>query len=288
MTDTLALAKLYTDVATWFGERTSASLAIPYVTGTSAISVSGTPTAAAELVVLIVAGGTVGTPGITYRVGIDGEWGDELELGAATSILVSAVGLTFDLGAGTLIADNYWSARTWAPVAQPFGWREPTKHLGGDSSLQISWTPGGPTGDLGRDGPAKWPGGMGNDGPERGSDIRPIATLYELCTLTLRAYDASAPEDELVQYKAARTLYDALRAALYKSAHGTFTIESQGWLVEKKERRHGATIQLVIALQAMIAADPAEESTTTMVGAEITASELDLNQLIIIEEQEPT
>jgi len=126
-----------------------------------------------------------------------------------------------------------------------FGWRELAKQVnqGPGQANRVVFVPGTvPDGDMGKDLPARNPGRV----------PRPIATVAEIVTIEVWGYDASAPENELKQYEAARFLYDAVRAAVYRSSHGTYTIEGQNWVTEKTERRFGAAIRIELAIQAMI------------------------------------
>lgn len=133
-------------------------------------------------------------------------------------------------------------------VPNLFGWREPSKRpaSGGagtaPTGTRITWVPGDPDGDLGELGPAKQPG----------RNPRPLATLAELFTVEVQAHDPSAPENERLQYEAARLLFDAWYRAVYLAAHGTFELVSTQWLNEKNQRRHGACIRAVCAINAMV------------------------------------
>lgn len=123
------------------------------------------------------------------------------------------------------------------PVPNLFGWREAGKQM--EPGDRITWAPGD-DGDMGEDLPVRGPGG----------NPRKLGSIGELCTIEIQGHDASKPEDERLQYVAARKLYDALRRALYLKAYGTFEIQSTAWVNTKLERRHGATIRLVLAIQA--------------------------------------
>lgn len=88
--------------------------------GTSVVTLGATltPMDDYELVLSIVAGGTVGTTGITYKYSLDGgrTMSATQALGTATSIAVpDSGGLTLELAAGTLVAgDRYTSTITAA------------------------------------------------------------------------------------------------------------------------------------------------------------------------------
>lgn len=126
------------------------------------------------------------------------------------------------------------------PVPQPLGWRAPARN---DHGPRIVWVPGDDaSGALGEVAGAKYPG----------RDPRSLATLHELVTVYLEGVDTSAPEDERAQYKVARLLFDAWFRAAHLVAHGTFAIRSVGWVTGKKERRRGATIRVLLSVEAMV------------------------------------
>lgn len=127
------------------------------------------------------------------------------------------------------------------PVPQSFGWREPTKRSG--SSLRIVWVPGDDrTGELGEVAPARNPG----------RNPRPLATLRELFTVYIEAHDPSAPEIERTQYQAARELLDAWIRAVHLASFGTYELSKPSWVIDKKERRFGATIRVLGTIEAMV------------------------------------
>lgn len=146
-----------------------------------------------------------------------------------------------------------------------FGRKEVTKQInqGPGRANRIVFVPGlYPGGDLGKDLPPRNPG----------RSPRSIATLGEVFTVLVWAYDGAAPENEFKQYKAARLLYDDWRAALYRATHadepldaptvGRVSILDQRWVTEKNERRFGAEIQIVCVVEAMV---PDEHSASTLV-----------------------
>jgi hypothetical protein len=133
-----------------------------------------------------------------------------------------------------------------------FGWREPDKRE--PAAPRIVWVPGDDASDsIGEMRAARSPG----RNPER-----PLATLGELVTVYLEGVDPTEPENERKQYAAARTVLDAWYRAVYLAAHGTFAVKSANWVTDKKVRRHGATIRIVLDLDAMIPDSPLESAPT--------------------------
>lgn len=126
-------------------------------------------------------------------------------------------------------------------AAMPFGWREENKQL--KAPNRIVWVPGDPAGSLGEVGAPRFPGRV---------PLRPMGNLVELFTCYLSAQDATAPENELAQYRAARLLYDAWYRALRLAATSTVEVTSSRWVTDKKERRFGATIQAICRINSMI------------------------------------
>lgn len=125
-------------------------------------------------------------------------------------------------------------------AANMFGWLEPAKQGEGD---RILWVPGDPSGKIGETTGARFPG--------QRPQFRPIATLHELFTIYIIAADPSDFESEIKQYHAARVLRDQWYAAAYRIAHGTFKIRDEQWKRDQPDRKYGATIQLIVALEAM-------------------------------------
>ncbi|HSC88273.1 MAG TPA: hypothetical protein VLC09_13415, partial [Polyangiaceae bacterium] len=121
-------------------------------------------------------------------------------------------------------------------VPNLFGWRTPPQKI--VTGPRITWVPGDLNGDLGAIGAPKYPG----------RHPRPLATLAELVTVTITGFDETEPEDEFAQYKATRHLLDTWFRAVYHAAFGTFEVRKSGWVIDKKERRHGASIRVLLAL----------------------------------------
>jgi hypothetical protein len=125
-------------------------------------------------------------------------------------------------------------------VPNLFGWRVPGQHM--ETTSRIAWVPGDPSGNMGYTLPARNPGGA----------PRTIAVLDELFTVYITGQDPSDPENELKQYHATRLLRDAWHRAVYLRAHGTFLIRTEGWAVEKLERRWGGTIRITATIQSPV------------------------------------
>jgi hypothetical protein len=158
-----------------------------------------------------------------------------------------------------------------AQRANPFGWRQANRQGVG---ARIVWIPGDdPGGNIGALLPPKY--------PARLDPGRPLATLEELFTCYITHADTTANEDERKQYHIVRLLYDAWIRAVYLAAHGTFRIVSQGWITDKNERRYGAGLRVVGAIQAMI-----PDETPTILDppfeADITPIELDVTDSVIV------
>lgn len=90
------------------------------VDGTSAITVDAAvkPYDDYEVYFLVVTGGTRGTDGITFRYSLDGgrNMSALVSLGTATSYTIPNAGVKVDFAAGTLVAGDYWSFTTTAPL----------------------------------------------------------------------------------------------------------------------------------------------------------------------------
>ena len=155
-------------------------------------------------------------------------------------------------------------------IEQPFGWRAPARHTG---AQRIVWVPGD-DGDVGAVTGAIKPG----------RNPRPLWTIGELCTVYVEAYDRSAPESEIAQYRAARLLLDQLLRAVHHAMPGRIDIGRARWVDDKNERRAGAAIRLVIAVEAMV---PDLELVTTTAASEIEVGLLDATDLIESTLEEP-
>ncbi len=126
-----------------------------------------------------------------------------------------------------------------------FGWRARSLQRE-DGKSRIAWVPGDPSGNAGSEAPARQPG----------RNPRPIATFAELFTVEIIGVDPDAGEDERAQWKATRLLRDAWFRAVYLAAHGTFSIKSQVWLVDKTQRRFGTMLRIVATIDSMVPDEP--------------------------------
>lgn len=74
--------------------------------GTSVITMTGTPFDTYYLKFVVVAGGTIGTAGITFQISLDAgrNFGAILSLGTATTYAIPNTGMTMNFAAGTLVA----------------------------------------------------------------------------------------------------------------------------------------------------------------------------------------
>lgn len=120
-----------------------------------------------------------------------------------------------------------------------FGWREPTKHPFGP---RVAWVPGDPSNSAGLSTAPRGPGG----------NPRALHSFRELFTVYITAQDPSDPENEQAQYHIVRMLHDAWLRAVYRAAHGTYWIRSEGWETKRSERRHGATMRVVCEILAPV------------------------------------
>jgi hypothetical protein len=158
-------------------------------------------------------------------------------------------------------------------VDMTFGWRAPGQ-VGVVSGTRVVWIPGDESGTLGALLAPKYPGGN----PYAGKP-RPIANLDELVTLEITGSDATNPENERAQYEATRLLYDRVVRAVYLAAHGTFRFVSSKWITTRKERRFGAAIRLVLAVQAVIPDELIDITTApTPASAAVNVTELDQSE----------
>lgn len=152
------------------------------------------------------------------------------------------------------------------PVPNLFGWRKPTEQM--RTSHRIAWVPGDDeSGDLGTIDGARFPG----------RNPRPLATLVEVFTVYIEAFDIAAPNDEQAQYQATRELFDAWYRAVYLAARGTFSIQRSSWLTERTVSRRGGALRVLCTIDAMVPDAPSAIAPVDT-RAEIEVAELDLTE----------
>lgn len=136
------------------------------------------------------------------------------------------------------VKDRFTAESTNVPNL--FGWK-PIHRQG--SAPRIIWVPGDDTN-----------GSLGDvDAPRLpGRNPRPLANLHELVTVYISGADSTAPEDEDKQYIATRFLFDAWYRAIYRAMPGQISVKSAAWKIDKNERRRGAAIRVLLAVDAMI------------------------------------
>ena len=152
-------------------------------------------------------------------------------------------------------------------VAQSFGWLAPAEQM--RSARRIVWTPGDEAGNLGAVTAPKYTGG----------NPRQLATVLELCTVEISAYDDTAPANERKQYQIARELYDTWLRAVDLAAHGTYLITSSKWVGGDRTSRAGAAIRVVFTVQAPVVNTPIATAPVDT-GAAIGVHELDVTETL--------
>ncbi|OFX05629.1 MAG: hypothetical protein A3E78_14495 [Alphaproteobacteria bacterium RIFCSPHIGHO2_12_FULL_63_12] len=110
------------------------------VTGTSVITVSGTPLDEVDAVVTVVTGGTIGVNGITFNLSLDGGLTEKLiRLGTASTYVIPYVGMTLNFAAGTLVAADAFSFLSTAPMWDTTGLSAAKTALVAQNKLTRSW-----------------------------------------------------------------------------------------------------------------------------------------------------
>jgi hypothetical protein len=158
-------------------------------------------------------------------------------------------------------------------ATQLFGWRWVAQHHLGP---RIVWVPGNPSGSIGRVGPARNPG----------REPRSLGTLNENFYVVISSHDAAEPENERLQYRATRLLRDYWFRAVYLAARGTFTLDSEEWLINQLERRFGTALRVTGSIQAMLPDVPPDgpetEDAPADTVAEIGVSELNVTETLTV------
>lgn len=158
-------------------------------------------------------------------------------------------------------------------VQHYFGWEEVAKQLRGRH--RVIWRPGDANGTLGTLGAPRQPG----------RNPRPLYTLFEAFTCHVHSFDQTDPKNEMLQWKAARNLYDAWLAYVYRFGRSTVAITSQKWVsdAQPREFRLGSTIQVSGTIQSMI---PDAAAATVETAGNIDVSLLDATDSILVNGEE--
>jgi len=136
-------------------------------------------------------------------------------------------------------------------VVVTFGRRERTKQInqGTGRANRVVFQPGD-------DGSGK----MGTYAPPRnpGRLPRPLFTLREIAYVYCWAYDPTDPNNEQLQYEAAKLLHDQVLRAIYKSrvGHGTIQVKDPTLQAQKTERLFGYEIRFTLELESMVPDSP--------------------------------
>lgn len=92
-------------------------------TGTSEIYGTGVPTDDAYMKIVIVAGGTIGVAGITFKISYDAgrHYGPAFALGTASTYVLTGTGITLNFTAGTVVAADYVTIGCQGPLTDTAG-----------------------------------------------------------------------------------------------------------------------------------------------------------------------
>lgn len=92
-------------------------------TGTSEITVTGTPKDDYYAKVVTVTGGTIGVAGIIIKISLDAgrNFGPNIALGTASTYVIPNTGVTLNFSAGTLVSGDYATFSTIAPATDTAG-----------------------------------------------------------------------------------------------------------------------------------------------------------------------
>lgn len=110
-------------------------------TGTSEITATGTPVDEAHVLFSVVAGGTVGVAGITFKVSLDAgrNYGPVFALGTANTYAIPGTGVTLNLSAGTLVAGDAARFTCTAPAMDATGIAAALTTLLASQYAQTGW-----------------------------------------------------------------------------------------------------------------------------------------------------
>jgi len=143
-------------------------------------------------------------------------------------------------------------------VAFTLGWRKSVQQDNYATGGRVVFQPGDENGSAGK-----------ASGAQKVSDLslavgakrnpRSVGTLFEFFTVFVwgRDADATLATNELAQYIATRTLYDAVYLSLYnhasagEGAKGYFPLNDPKWILDHTQRPHGGELKATGVVQAM-------------------------------------
>lgn len=136
-------------------------------------------------------------------------------------------------------------------IPNEFGWRTPTYNSKAVDG-RVCWVPGDPQGEAGVIGPAVRPGR---------APARPLATLVEQFSVYVYGANVSEKTEEIEQYNAARKLFDYWYRSAFNATYaigngGRIALLKLAWVIEKKERPHGACLRALMTIEGAILDEP--------------------------------
>jgi len=230
--------------------------------GTAAVTAGATaPKSDYEVRIRFTAGGTVGTPGISYAVSLDGGATElQKDLGTATSIAVwsEASGVTVNLGAGTILTGEVVAFTTEGPrknARVDFGWRGMVEQTnqGPGGANRVVFRPGD---DSGRDGPivAVQRPGMRDVTPPPTTGMAGIRTrsLWDwnrVGLVSVWACDPARPQVDAASVEAVERLLEDVMQGIQALAAGLVTWGPPIWVIATTDTQYGREIRIPLSLR---------------------------------------
>jgi hypothetical protein len=156
-------------------------------------------------------------------------------------------------------------------VKVSFGWREPNKQVnqGTGGAARVVFVPG--------DGTNAQKAGEFRGARNAGMNPRPLATFVETLTVLCWAFDATDPNNERHQYRAARLLTDAVVVAIQLAWRGeaanlpgvSVGLTDPEWVLKDVERRFGCELRFRVTVESLVldTEDYAEQLAKGLFGA---------------------
>lgn len=119
-----------------------AATAVTFVgTGTSVVTVTGTPVDTYYAKVVVVKGGTIAAAGITFQVSLDAgrTYGPVFALGTATTFTIANTGITLNFAAGTLVVGDVATFATTQPLWNTAGVQAAVNALQASQYALVGW-----------------------------------------------------------------------------------------------------------------------------------------------------